>query len=135
MCCVLTTRTESALPNPGRALQSKAPAGRSSSPAHQASAFGNGLGRQSKSLIEIRRNPIAFGSSTPAEPCGLTRPVRGRGLRPLDRPRGRAFRTSPEREEAAAPKRTLPPYEVVLRDPPVPTELKAALLRTTDMLS
>jgi hypothetical protein len=26
----------------------------------------NGLGRQSKSLIEIRRNPIAFGSSTPA---------------------------------------------------------------------
>src|SRR5215218_2608912 len=67
MCCVLTARTGRALPNPGRALQSKAPAGRSSSPARQASAFGNGLGRPSKSLIEIRRNPIAFESFTPAE--------------------------------------------------------------------
>jgi hypothetical protein len=64
MCCVLTTRTGRALPNPGRASQSKAPAGRSSSPAHQASAFGNGLGRQSRWSIEIRRNPIAFGSFT-----------------------------------------------------------------------
>src|SRR5262245_34303765 len=68
MCCVLTAQTGRALPNPGRALQSKAPAGRSGSPAHQASAFGNGLGRQSKSLIEIRRNPIAFGSSTSTPP-------------------------------------------------------------------
>ena len=40
---------------------------RFSSPAYQASAFGSGPGRQSKSLIEIRRNLIAFGSSTPAE--------------------------------------------------------------------
>src|SRR5262245_54415418 len=67
MSCVLTAWTGRALPNPGRALQLKAPAGRSNSPARLASAFGNGFGRQSKSLIEIRRNPIAFGSSTPAE--------------------------------------------------------------------
>jgi ABC-type branched-subunit amino acid transport system substrate-binding protein len=32
----------------------------------QASVFGSGLGRRSKSLTEIRRNRIAFGSSTPA---------------------------------------------------------------------
>src|SRR5262245_66335225 len=67
MCCVRTAWIGRALPNPGRALQLKAPAGRASSPTRQASAFGNGLGRQSKSLIEIRRNPIAFGSSTPTE--------------------------------------------------------------------
>jgi len=54
MFCVLTAWTGRPLPNPGRALQLKAPAGKSSSPARQASAFGNGLGRQSKSLIEIR---------------------------------------------------------------------------------
>ena len=35
--------------------------------ARQASAFGNGLGRPSKSLTETRRNPIASGSFTPAE--------------------------------------------------------------------
>src|SRR3954451_23649963 len=67
MCCVLTARTGRTSPDPGRALPSKAPAGRSSSPARQASAFGNGFGRQSKSLIEIRPNPIAFGSFTPAD--------------------------------------------------------------------
>src|SRR5215470_3661192 len=67
MCCVLTAWTGLAPPNPGRAFQLKAPAGRSNSPARQASAFGNGLGRQSKSLIEIRLNPNTFGSSTPAE--------------------------------------------------------------------
>ena len=66
-CCALTARTGHALPNPGRASQSKAPAGRSSSPACQASACGNGLGRRSKSLIETRPNPIASGSFTPAE--------------------------------------------------------------------
>src|SRR5919106_1494823 len=49
-----------ALPHPGRALRSKAPEGRSSSPARQASAFGNGLGHRSKSSIESRRSPIAF---------------------------------------------------------------------------
>ena len=67
MCCVLTAWIERGLPNPGRTYQLKVLAGRSSSPARQASAFGNGLGRQFKSLIEILRNPIAFGSSTPAE--------------------------------------------------------------------
>ncbi len=67
VCCVLTARTGRALPNPGRAWQSKAPAGRFGSPARQASASGNGRGRQSRSSIEIRRNPIAFGSFTPAE--------------------------------------------------------------------
>ena len=51
-----------ASPNPGRALQSKAPAGRSGSPARRASASGNGLGHRSRSSIEIRRNPIAFGA-------------------------------------------------------------------------
>ncbi|MGW0201769.1 ABC transporter substrate-binding protein [Nonomuraea sp. NPDC003201] len=35
--------------------------------ARAAAASGNGPGRRSRSLIEIRRNPIAFGSSTPAE--------------------------------------------------------------------
>ena len=48
--------------HPGRALQSTALAGGSSSPAHRASACGNGRGRRSRSLIEIRRNPTAFGS-------------------------------------------------------------------------
>ncbi|GAA3367837.1 hypothetical protein GCM10017744_081540 [Streptomyces antimycoticus] len=56
-----------ALPKPGRASRSRAPAGRSSSPARRASACGNGLGRPSRSLIGIRRTPLAFGSSTPAE--------------------------------------------------------------------
>ncbi len=42
-------------------------AGRFGSPARQASACGNGLGRPSESLTGIRRNPVAFGSSTPAE--------------------------------------------------------------------
>ena len=37
------------------------------SPARQASASGNGRGRRSRSSIEIRRNPIASGSFTPAE--------------------------------------------------------------------
>jgi hypothetical protein len=54
-------------PNPGRASQSKAPAGRSGSPACQASACGNGPGRRSRSSTEIRRNPAASGSCTPAE--------------------------------------------------------------------
>jgi ABC-type branched-subunit amino acid transport system substrate-binding protein len=42
-------------------------AGRSSSPTRQTSASGNGPGRQSTSLTETRRNPIASGSFTPAE--------------------------------------------------------------------
>lgn len=67
MCCVLTAWTGCARPNPGRASQSKAPAGRSSSPAYQVSACGNGLGRRSRSSTAIRRNRIVFGSFTPAE--------------------------------------------------------------------
>ena len=51
----------------GRAFQSTAPEGRSSFPARWASAFGNGLGRQFKSLIEIRQSPNDFGSFTPSE--------------------------------------------------------------------
>jgi hypothetical protein len=57
--------TVRALPSRGRAFQSREPAGRFSSAALPASAFGNGLGHLSKSLIEIRLNSIAFGSSTP----------------------------------------------------------------------
>jgi hypothetical protein len=77
------TRTGRALPNPGRASRSKAPAGRSGSPARRASASGNGPGRRSRSSTEIRRNPIAFGSFTPAEgvsaigPLGATRVRQG----------------------------------------------------------
>ena len=67
MYCVRTARIGCARPNHGRAWPSKAPAARSSSPARQASASGNGRGRRSKSSIEIRTNPLAFGSFTPAE--------------------------------------------------------------------
>ena len=66
-CCVLTARTGRASPHRGRALQSRAPAGRSSSPARPASAFGSGLGRQPRSQTGIRHNPAASGSSTPPE--------------------------------------------------------------------
>ena len=62
----------------GRASPSKAPAGGSGSPARRASACGNGPGRRSRSSIEIRRNPIASGSFTPAttavrQPTPITR--------------------------------------------------------------
>lgn len=68
MCCVPTAWTgRRAPPTPGRASQSKAPAGRSGSPACQASACGNGPGRRSRSSTEIRRTPAASGSCTPAE--------------------------------------------------------------------
>ena len=66
-CCVLTAPAGRASPNPGRTWQSKAPAGRSNSPARPASASGNGLGRRPKSLIGIPQNPIAFESSTQAD--------------------------------------------------------------------
>ena len=56
-----------------RALRSKARAGRSGSPAHRASASGNGPGRPSRSSIEIRRNQTAFGSFTPAEKTEVRR--------------------------------------------------------------
>lgn len=49
------------------AARADAQAGGSSSPARQALAPGSGLRRQSKSSIEIRRSPVAFGSFTPAE--------------------------------------------------------------------
>jgi hypothetical protein len=53
--------------DPGRASRSKAPAGRSSSLARPASAFGSGPGRQPKSWTGIRQNPTASESCTPPE--------------------------------------------------------------------
>ena len=52
----------------GRTSPSRAPAGRSGSPARRASACGNGRGRRSRSPTAIRRIPIASGSCGPAEP-------------------------------------------------------------------
>ena len=51
-----------ATPWPAR-RRSKAPAGRSGSPARRASASGSGRGRRSRSSIEIRRSPIASACS------------------------------------------------------------------------
>ena len=47
-------RTGPARPNPGRGLPSRAPAGRSGSPARRTSASGSGPGRRSRSWTGIR---------------------------------------------------------------------------------